>query len=349
MNCLVIGIGSIGRRHALNLKAIGKKVIVSDINEIRLKNFAEKNNFEYYVNYKDAIKNNNIDAAIIATPSNLHINPAIELAKNRIKIFMEKPLSVNLDNIDTLEKLIVQENIIFMMGQSYRFHEGLLLLKKYIDNNEIGKIYSVEMSGGWYLPDWHYLEDYRKEYAARSELGGGVLFTSLSHSVDTIRWLFGEIINVKGWKTKLSEFEIDVDDYVSCSFLTEKKIVVNILDDFMSRYPRNQMKLFGSEGHILTNFEKNEIHLWRVNGKRFLPERDKIDLNKSYFKIIEDGVHYDPIVDVHEFNFDINKRYLDEIKFFIKKIEEKDYDFSPNFFDGKKTLEILLSKNIEEI
>lgn len=349
MNFLVIGIGSIGRRHAINLKEIGHRVIVCDIDKNRLNSFAKKNNFVSYSDYLEAIKHEKIEGAIIATPSNFHISPAIELANSGINIFMEKPLSINLENINKLQKIIEEKKIIFMMGQSYRFHEGLICLKKYIDEGAIGKIYNVEMSGGWYLPDWHYKEDYRKEYAARSELGGGVLFTSLSHSIDTTRWLFGEIINIKGWKAKLSELDLDVDDYVSCSLLTENRIVVNILDDFISRFPRNQIKVFGSEGFVVTKFEKKEIHLWRVKNKRFIPDKDNLDPNYNYFKILEDGIHYDSKMDVKSFDFDINKRYQDEIKFFSKKIKKNDKDFSPNFFDGKKTLEILTSNKIEMI
>ena len=86
MNFLVIGIGSIGRRHAINLKSIGYSVTVCVSDQNRAKSFAKKNNFECYANYLDAIKHKKFDGAIVATPSSFHIEPAIELVKNGINI-----------------------------------------------------------------------------------------------------------------------------------------------------------------------------------------------------------------------------------------------------------------------
>jgi predicted dehydrogenase len=346
---LVIGCGSIGRRHALNLKKIGCKVFVCDINFERLKKFSEENSFEYSQDYKEAVDKNTFDAAIIATPSSFHIEPAIYLTNKSINIFMEKPLSTSIKFINELQKLIVDKKITFMMGQSYRFHKGFLMLQDLILNNRIGTIYNVEMFGGWYLPDWHYKEDYREEYAAKSELGGGVLFTSLSHSVDIIRWLFGEIVDFKGWKSKLSDLEIDVEDYVSCTFYTSKKIIVNVIDDFICRLPRSEIRLYGTEGNISTNFSENKINIWEVKNKRFLPEDKRIDLSKKYFKVLEDGILYDNEMEVLNFNFKGNDRYLDEIRFFLKKIENNEVSFSPNYHDGKKVLEILLNDKIKLI
>lgn len=349
MNVLVIGCGSIGRRHAKNLKELGHKVIACDNNEALSSHFAKKNNFKYYYDYLEAIRNEDIDGAIIATPSNFHTKPAIDLSNAGINIFMEKPLATTLDDIESLGKIVKEKNLVFMMGQSYRFHEGLICLKKLIDQRLVGDIYNVEMFGGWYLPDWHYKEDYRKEYAARADLGGGVLFTSLSHSVDTTRWLFGEIIDLKGWKGKLSDLEIDVDDYVSCTLFTENRVVVNIIDDFICRLPRSEIRLYGSNGFIVSAFSKNEIHYWTANDKRFFPSDQNLNPNYNYVKILEDGIHYDNKMNVVKFEFDINKRYIDEMMFFVDKVENNETDFSPNLFDGKRVLEILTSDKIKMI
>jgi len=349
MNVLVIGCGSIGRRHAKNLKMIGHEVIVCDINKKHVSRFAKENRFRHYTDYLIAIENERIDCAIIATPSNFHTKPAKDLANAGINIFMEKPLATTLVCIDELEAIVKDKKIVFMMGQSYRFHEGLLCMKKLIDQKVAGDIYSVEMFGGWYLPDWHYKEDYRQEYAARTELGGGVLLTSLSHSIDTARWIFGEIIDFKIWKGKLSNLELDVDDYVSGTLLTENKVVINIIDDFICRLPRNEIRLFGSKGFIVSVFSQNEIHYWNVSGKRFLPDDPNLDPEYNYTKVLEDGINYDSRMNVECFNFDINKRYIDEMIFFINKVEKHETNFHPNLFDGIRVLEILTSDNIKAI
>jgi len=349
MNILILGCGSIGSRHAKNLKDLGHNIVVCDKDEMRIKHFGKQNKCNYYYDYLDAIKNENLDGAVIATPSNFHTKPAVDLATCGINIFMEKPLSTSLNDIGRLDEIIKKNKLVFMMGQSYRFHEGLLCLKKLIDQKIVGDIYNVEMLGGWYLPDWHFKEDYRKMYAARSELGGGVLLTSLSHAIDTTRWLFGEVIDFNGWKSKVSNLDIDVDDFVTCTIITEQRVIVNIIDDFLCRLPRNEIRLYGSDGFIVTEFNKNKIHYWHVNNKRFFPNDQNIDPNYNYTKVLEDGIRYDPKMDTECFKFDINKRYYDEMIFFIDKVENNAIEFSPNLSDGMRVLEILTSDKIKMI
>ena len=349
MKVLVVGAGSIGKRHALNFKSLNHEVVVCDTNKDRVRKFSKENDFSYYLNYFDAINTEDFDAAVIATPSNFHIEPAIDLASHKLNIFMEKPLSISMEKVNHLSHIVEKNNLIFMMGQSYRFHEGMLCIKDLMDNNIVGDIYNVEMLGGWYLPDWHYKEDYTKEYAARSDLGGGVLLTSLSHSIDTVRWLFGEVVDFRGWKANLGNLKLDVDDYVSCSLFTDKKIIVNIIDDFLSRIPRNQIRINGSEGFIVSAFSKNEIHYWNTNTKRFLPDDKSLKPNYAYKKILEDGINYDTSLDKKSFTFNINKRYVDEINFFAEKVKERDPNFSPNLFDGIRVMEILTNEKISEL
>ncbi len=349
MNILVIGCGSIGRRHALNARQLGVNVVLCDINKTRLGEFANEHQFEiYFSDINEAIEKTKPTAAIIATPSNLHLSLAIELAQKGIHILMEKPLSVSLENIDCLDKVIKENGITFMMAQSYRFHEGLVALKRIIEEELIGKIYHVEMSAGWYLPDWHFREDYSKEYAAQKELGGGVLLTSMSHTFDTIRWLFGEIEDLMGWKAKLSNLNISVEDFVSCQIRTRKYIYISVVDDFLARLPRSEMRIFGSEGFITTNFRKNSINYWKVSEKRFLP--DDIQLLESgdeRIRVLEDGIVYDPSLSVINYCFENNRRYLEELKYFFRMVEKGILQFDLDIRAGKRVLDCIFSPNIK--
>ncbi|NQS89068.1 Gfo/Idh/MocA family oxidoreductase [Patescibacteria group bacterium] len=348
MKVLIIGCGSIGRRHALNARQLGAEVVLCDINKKRLEEFAHEQQLtSYFLDYNEAIEKTKPEAAVIATPSNFHLQPAMDLALGDIHIFMEKPLSYSLEKIDDLEKAIKDHNITFMMAQSYRFHEGFIALKKMLDDELIGRIYHVEMAGGWYLPDWHFREDYRKEYAAQKALGGGVLLTSMSHTFDTIRWLFGEIEDINGWKAKLSNLDIDVEDYVSCNIKTSNDVYINVVDDFLSRLPRGEMRVFGTEGFISTNFRENTIRYWKVSEKRFLPDDPRIlDRGNDFIKVVEDGIMYDPSLSVLNYNFENNRRYIEELKYFFQMIEQGAKQFDLDISAGKKVLELIFNKNI---
>ena len=75
----------------------------------------------------------------------------------------------------------------------------------------LGRLLAARVHFGEYLPAWHPWEDYRQGYAARADLGGGVLLTQC-HSLDYLPWLVGEVESVWGFVGKLSDLEVDVDD-----------------------------------------------------------------------------------------------------------------------------------------
>lgn len=321
---IIVGCGSIGQRHAMNAKQIGiENIIICDINLQRLKKFAtELGTTYYYSSYADAFgKHPETDAAVISTPSGIHIQPATFFAEKGIPIFIEKPLSNNLDNVDNLMEIIAENDLVAMIGQSYRFHEGFLQLKELLDRDVLGKIFHVNYFGGHYLPDWHPDQDYRKEYAAQKRLGGGVLLTSASHGFDTINWLFGEIDQITGWKTHQSNLEIDVEDSIFCLIKTRKDIIVQYQSDFIQRENKHQMIVFGEKGHISADFVKNEIEIG-VMGENL------------------ERIYYD---------FDPNKRYVDELIYFTniikKKLTKQELDLSV----GKKILEMIKNPNIKFI
>ena len=160
---------------------------------------------------------------------------------------------------------------------------------------------------------------------------------------------FGEITDLLGYKAKLSDLDLDVDDYVSCSLLTDRKIVINIIDDFLSRLPRNQIRICGSAGFIESSFSTNEIHYWTTQNKRFLPGDKNLVPNYPYMKILEDGIRYDTSMDIKSFKFDINNRYVDEIKYFVEKVIKNEPNISPNLSYGIRVMEILTSKKIRDV
>jgi len=343
MKVLIIGCGSIGRRHVLNAKKLGAQVTLCDINGDRMHEFAEKENFSScYTDYHEAIEKIKPDAAIVAGPTNLHLQHAIDLVSRGIHVFMEKPLAISLKGVSELERLIAKTNVTFMMGHSYRFHEGFLTLKNLLDQKAIGKIYHAQMASGWYLPDWHIREDYKREYSAQKSLGGGVLLTGMSHILDTIRWLFGEVVEMAGWKSKLTDLQIDVEDFAACLLRTNTGAIITVVDDFISRCPRNEVEIIGNGGRISTLFAQHKIHVWKISDRRFLP--DDLQLSgktDKFFRVLEDGVQYDLSSEVVKFNFHSNQRYLNELRHFLYLIEKRITNFDLDISAGKRVLELI--------
>jgi len=322
---LIVGTGSIGQKHAKNANSLGvEKIILVDINPERVRKFAKEINTELvYQDYKKAIEENpDIEAAIISTPSSLHIEPAEFLAEHKINILVEKPLSNNLGGVDNLIKIVKKNKKVAMMGQTYRFHEGFLKLKELLDKNTIGKIYHINYFGGQYLPNWHPNRDYRKDYTAQKRLGGGVFLTSASHGFDIIQWLFGDIIDITGWKVKLSNLEIDVKDSFFCLLKTKKGVIIQYQSDFLQRVHRHQMIIFGEKGYIEADFIKKEIKIWTVDN---------------------------PEVEILNYQFNHSQCYIDELKHFFNLIEQNRIEHNLDLSVGKRILELILSPSVASI
>ncbi|MFC2017462.1 Gfo/Idh/MocA family protein [Chloroflexota bacterium] len=342
MKLLIIGCGSIGRRHAQNAKSLGAEIVLCDLDESRMqKTCTELGKVPCYIDYTQAVDHEGVDAAVVATPTFLHIEMATHLAMQGVHMLLEKPLSNSLVGTDKLLHIVNQNRVTAMMGHSYRFHEGLLKLQGLLNECAIGKIYHVCSRGGWYLPDWHIHEDYRREYAARQSLGGGVALISLSHSFDTFRWLFGEIQEIIGWKARLSDLPIDVDDSAFCLLRTTQGMTIACIADFLSRCPSDEMILIGSEGHIETDLPNNLLKLWQVKDKRFAPGDPRIADIPGRIKILDDGVQYDPEPEIINYEFNRNHRYLAEMAYFFDRIRAGEVQFDLDLRSGIRVVELI--------
>jgi predicted dehydrogenase len=350
MKLLIVGCGSIGRRHAQNAQLLGADIVLCDLNESLLrKTCTELGGVPGYVDYQEAAEQEAVEAAVVAAPTSLHVPIATLLASRGIHLLLEKPLSNSLDGVAALLDVVKQNQIVAMMGQSFRFHEGFLELQRLLKEKAIGKLYHVYSYNGWYLPDWHIHEDYRREYAARRSLGGGVVLTSLSHSFDTFRWLFGEIEAIVGWKARLSSLSIDVEDSSFCLLRTAEGVVITCVADFLSRFPFSDMVLIGSEGHIVADFSNCLLKVWRTNEKRFPPGDPHLAQDPGRIKIIEDGVQYNPEPERVSYAFEGNHRYMAETAYFFERIRAREVQFDLDLRSGVRVLEIISDSRFKEI
>jgi len=350
MKILIVGCGSIGSRHARNARKLGAELVLCDINELLMRNLSkELGGVPCYEDYLNASEESGSTAAVIATPSSLHVEMATNLAKRGLHLFVEKPLSNSLEGTDQLIRIVRERQLTAMMAQSFRFHEGFLRVKRLLNEDRIGKIYHVSLHSGWYLPDWHVHEDYRVEYSAQRSLGGGVALTNLSHTLDTFRWLFGEIEEIVGWKANLSSFEIDVEDSAFCLLRTNQGVIVSHSSDFLSRLPRNDMKITGEEGHIEADFSNCQLKVWRIKEKRFPPGDVRMADVPGRIRVLEDGVQYDPKPDIVQYDFEGNHRYLAEMEYFFERVRAGDVEFDLDLRSGLRVLELIMDPRLTDL
>ena len=110
-----------------------------------------------------------------------------------------------------------------------------------------GRIMSAHVHYGEHLPSWHPWEDYRQGYAARADLGGGVLLTQC-HSLDYLPWLVGPVKDVWGFAGKLSDLAVDVEDTAEIGLRFSNGALATLHLDFAQQPPSHTLQVTGTEG-----------------------------------------------------------------------------------------------------
>lgn len=350
MKVLIIGCGSIGRRHARNVHALGSEVVLCDVNEQRMREFGKEIGASgYFTDFSKAAALSGSDAAVVATPSNFHTGPARAVLMAGLHVLIEKPLCMSVSEAIDLRSVVRETGLVCMMAHTFRFRAEWVEMKRVLDAMPLGRVYSAEFMGGWYLPDWHVHEDYRQEYASQKRLGGGVLLTSLSHFFDVIAWFFGDIERIMGAKMRLGDLDLDVDDAVVCVLRTSSGVAVTISEDFLSRCPRRQLRINAEHGYLEADFNRKTLSIWDARKKRFHPDDPAVsNLDGPRFKILEDGVAYDPNPDITSMTYSGNDAYLSELKYFFDHVATRRTVFDLDIDAGIKALEAMFHAGIED-
>lgn len=282
MKYLFVGLGSIGQRHLKNLREItDERILAYSANPKTHKNFAVKYNVEVFSDFNKALVKKP-EIVFITNPTSLHLPYALKAAKQGCHLFIEKPVSHNLDNVDKLFKIVSQKKTVCQVAFQLRFHPSLLLIKKLIEDKRIGKILFSGIEVGQYLPDWHPGEDYRTGYAARKDLGGGVILT-LIHELDYAYWLFGNIKSVSAYIGKVSPLEIDVEDLAVITAKTKTGAILEIHLDYIQRPMSRSCRIVGEKGKIEWDYAKNEVKLFiGQTGRSKIFKAKNFEKNKMY-------------------------------------------------------------------
>ncbi len=219
----VVGLGSIGRRHLENLQVLGCEAIAVR----RSPGSGELGSLEEAASW-------GADAVVIATPTAEHAGALRWAVESGMHAYVEKPLAERSDGLDELLERAEREGLVVATGYNLRFHPALEAVREAVLERRIGALVNVRAEVGQYLPDWHPGEDIRASYAARADLGGGALLT-LSHELDYVRWIAGEIVDVRRTGRPALGLVVDVDDVAEIVCLHES----GTLGSVTCRFPRS--------------------------------------------------------------------------------------------------------------
>ncbi len=219
MKVLIIGLGSIAKKH---IKAL--KIIKPDVQFFAWRSGTSPEQVDDVTNISSIADCPEIDFVIISNPTSFHADAIKQVIHLKKPLFIEKPPFHTLTNVDDCLKLVSENNINTYTAFNLRFLDCLDYLKKNVD---ITKVQEVNVYCGSYLPSWRVNIYYKKNYSANASMGGGV-HLDLLHELDYVLWIFGQPLEVRTILRSNSNIHIKAVDYANYA-LIYKNFVVNII------------------------------------------------------------------------------------------------------------------------
>ena len=242
MIVLIIGYGSIGQRHAEILSQF------DEVNEIHIVSFYSDTEYKTFKTISYVPSFDIYDYIVISSTTSKHYSQ-LEYINNKVSdktILVEKPLFSIVKSLNR-----IQNNI--FVAYNLRFHPIIIELRSLTVSE---KVLNIDIQAGQYLPHWRPGTDYTKSYSSSSENGGGVLL-DLSHELDYLIWLYGDIESMTSINKKISGLKISSDDYFTAIGSLKNGIYFNISMDYLSKLPIRTIRI---------NTESKTIHADLIEG-----------------------------------------------------------------------------------
>jgi len=256
MKLLVIGYGSIGRRHAKNFSQhVEVAVYDQNIGLLNQNEFQTFDSLEAALAWQPAV-------VVVSTPHHTHLEIATQALQSGADVLIEKPISHALDGVNQLiEQADIQQKKCHVVC-NMRFHSAVATLKQNLFR--IGQPLFVRAHYGDYLPTMRPHVDYRNLYAANREQGGGVILDAI-HEIDYLQWIFGAVQSVNAEAAKLSDLDINVEDYAAICLHHQNGVRSEIHLDYLQRCRQRGCEIVGDQGTLI----------WRSINK--MPEQCRVD------------------------------------------------------------------------
>lgn len=284
MNFAIIGCGFISKKHAEAIKNIpnAKLIAVSDMVEERMKPYIEEYGAEAYTDFKEMLENDDLDIVCICTPSGLHASIAVEVAKFKKHIVVEKPIAMSLEDANTIIDAANDNNVKLSVVHPNRFRPVVTQLKEILDKNLLGKISHVNC-----IVNWNRNQEYYDQapWRGTKEHDGGVLMNQAIHNIDLLLWFMGtpkEIFSMEATRFR----KIEAEDLSIGILRFENGALANVQAS-TTVYPRNfeeAITIFG---------EKGTIKIGGTNALYF-KHLEYEDMNEDEINYIKDKIESNP-------------------------------------------------------
>ena len=320
----IIGCGRIGQRHAVHIQNSGMLAAVCDVIPEKAQEVGKKYNANAYTSIEDLLKaEEHLDVIAICTPNGLHAEHSIKALKAGINVLCEKPMALSVRECGEMIKTAENANKRLFIVKQNRFNPPVEAIKKLLDEEKLGKIYSVQLNCFWNRDAAYY----HNSWKGTKKLDGGTLFTQFSHFIDLLYWMIGDVKQAKAFTGNYAhEGMIEFEDTGVISFLLSEHNAPGVMHYTTSAFQKNM------EGSITIFAERATI---KIGGKY---------LNAIEYQVT-DGFDIGDIPESspannygdYEGSMSNHDKVIDNV---VKSLQGKG-EIMTNAYDGLKTVEII--------
>ena len=273
----VVGCGRIAQNHFAAIKHHSKNaelVGVCDIDPSVLSEAASSTNAKPFTSLSDMLKNCDADVYVLTTPSGLHSDQAILIAKSGKSVVTEKPMATKWEDAKKMVEVCDEYAVRLFVVKQNRRNPTLQLLKRALEKKRFGKIYMVNLNVFWTRPQSYYDQG---GWRGKWEFDGGAFMNQASHYIDLVQWLIGPLESLQAYTATLAR-NIDAEDtgVISLKWRSGSLGSMNVT---MLTYPKNlegSITILGEKGTVkIGGVAVNEIQHWEFDD--FDPDDDKIN------------------------------------------------------------------------
>lgn len=286
---LVLGAGSVGRRHLRNLVGLGCRVSAMDPRADRLDAAAGEVPLVGRYLTTDAPLADPFDGVVVASPPSFHVDQCVAALEAGRHVLLEKPVSPDLESAERLEGAASGASASLLLGYTYRWWPPLQRFRALLAEGAVGRPLHARFVMSAHLADWHPWEPYQEFFMASRELGGGALLDE-SHFIDLMLWFFGMPASVFARVERVSDLEIDTDDNVDAVISYESGVRASMHLDLFGRPHEKYISITGETGTLHWSFEPNRIRLGREAGHAWHDEVFEGERNDMFVALARDFV-----------------------------------------------------------
>lgn len=276
----IVGCGMISSFHARALEDVrgAKLVACFDTRAEAAERFSAEHHCRGYTNLGEMLADPKVDIVTIATPSGVHMEPAVAAAEAGKHVIVEKPLEITLKRCDRIIEACARHGV--QLGAIFpsRFHDSSQKLKKAIDGNRFGRLTLGDCYVKWYRSQAYYDSGaWRGTWALD---GGGALMNQAIHSVDLLTWLMGPVVEIQANTGTLAHERIEVED-VAVATVRFQNGAMGVIEATTAAYPGylKRIEIHGSEGSGV--LEEEDLKTWDFAKPRSEDKRIHEEMRKK--------------------------------------------------------------------